>query len=187
MPEKERIVFDDLDKYGPQHFERTFQFPTEELARIELVSIGPVSLVADARKGDLPAEYLADGTTTFTADFLCSRCVEPFPFANASEFHLRFRPRPEISEENAEVEVTPDELDVEFYTERAISLRHLANEQIQLAIPMKPLCTDRCLGLCVQCGANQNGEGCSCAETVIDTRFAALAGIREQLAKKNEQ
>jgi uncharacterized metal-binding protein YceD (DUF177 family) len=187
MPEKERIVFDDLDKYGPQHFERTFQFPTQELARIELVSIGPVSLVADARKGDLPAEYLADGTTTFTADFLCSRCVEPFPFANASEFHLRFRPRPEISEENAEVEVTPDELDVEFYTERAISLRHLANEQIQLAIPMKPLCTDRCLGLCVQCGANQNGEGCSCAETVIDTRFAALAGIREQLAKKNEQ
>jgi uncharacterized protein len=187
MPDKERIVFDDIDKYGPQHFERTFQFPTEELARIELVSIGPVSLVADARKGDLPAEYLADGTTTFTADFLCSRCVEPFPFANASEFHLRFRPRPEISEENAEVEVTPDELDVEFYTERAIHLRHLANEQIQLAIPMKPLCMDACLGLCVQCGANQNGEGCSCAETVVDARFAALAGIREELAKKHEQ
>jgi uncharacterized metal-binding protein YceD (DUF177 family) len=187
MPEKERIVFDDIDKYGPQHYERTFQFTTKELERIELVSIDQVSLVADARKGDLPAEYLADGTTTFTADFLCSRCVEPFPFANASEFHLRFRPRPEISEENAEVEVTPDELDVEFYTERAIPLRHLVNEQIQLAIPMKPLCTEGCLGLCAQCGANQNGEGCSCSETVVDTRFAALAGIREELAKKNEQ
>jgi DUF177 domain-containing protein len=113
--------------------------------------------------------------------------VEPFPFANASEFHLRFRPRPEISEENAEVEVTPDELDVEFYTERAIPLRDLANEQIQLAIPMKPLCTEGCLGLCPRCGANQNGEGCSCAETAVDSRFAALAGIREELAKKNEQ
>jgi uncharacterized protein len=187
MPDKERIVFDDIDKYGPQHYERTFQFTTEELARIELVSIGPVSLVADARKGDLPAEYLADGTTTFAADFLCARCVEPFPFANASEFHLRFRPRPEISEENAEVEVTPDELDVEFYAERAIALRDLANEQIQLAIPMKPLCTEGCLGLCPQCGANQNGEGCSCAETAVDPRFAVLAGIREELAKKNEQ
>ena len=41
--------------------------------------------------------------------------------------------------------------------------------------------------LCPQCGANQNGEGCACAETVVDPRFAALAGIREQLAKKNEQ
>ena len=55
MPDKERIVFDDIDKYGPQHYERTFQFTTEELGRIELVSIGPVSLVADARNGELPA------------------------------------------------------------------------------------------------------------------------------------
>lgn len=187
MPDKERIVFDDLDKYGPQHFERTFQFTTEELARIELVAIGPVSLVADARKGDLPAEYLADGSTTFTADFLCSRCVEPFPFANASEFHLRFRPRPEVLQENDEVEVTPSELDIEFYTERFIPLRDLANEQIQLAIPMKPLCTEACLGLCPQCGANRNGEPCSCAESPVDARWGVLAGIREELAKKSEQ
>ncbi|MGH9419326.1 MAG: hypothetical protein ACRD3J_05070, partial [Thermoanaerobaculia bacterium] len=79
MPDKERIVFDDIDKYGPQNYERTFQFTTEELARVELVAIGPVSLAATARKGDLPAEYLADGSTTFTADLLCSRCVEAYP------------------------------------------------------------------------------------------------------------
>lgn len=187
MPDKERIVFDELDKYGLQTYERTFQFTTEELARIELVAIGPVALVANARKGDIPAEYLADGTTTFTADFLCARCVEPFPFANSSEFHLRFRPRPELSEENDEVEITPDELDIEFYTERSIELRHLASEQIQLSIPMKPLCTEGCLGLCPTCGANRNGERCSCQSLVTDDRFAALAGIREELAKKNEQ
>lgn len=187
MPDKERIVFDDLDKYGPQNYERTFQFTTEELARIELVAIGPVSLKASARKGDLPAEYLSDGTTTFTADLLCSRCVEAYPFANESEFHLRFRSRPEVSEENSEVEITPDELDIEFYRERSIPLRYLAEEQIQLAIPMKPLCTEKCLGLCPRCGANQNGEGCSCVEPVGDQRWGALAGIRAELAKKNEQ
>jgi uncharacterized protein len=187
MPDKERIVFDDIDKYGPQNYERTFQFTTEELARIELVAIGPASLSATARKGDLPAEYLADGSTTFTADLLCSRCVEAYPFANASEFHLRFRPRPEVSGENSEVEITPDELDIEFYTERSIPLRHLAEEQIQLAIPMKPLCTEKCLGLCPRCGANQNGEGCSCVETVGDQRWGALAEFRAELAKKNEQ
>lgn len=187
MPDKERIVFDDIDKYGPQSYERTYQFSTAELDRIELVAIGAVSLVANARKGDLPAEYLADGTTKFTADFLCSRCVEPYPFANASEFHLRFRPRPEVSGENDEVEITPDELDIEFYTERSIPLRHLAAEQIQLGIPMKPLCTESCLGLCPRCGANKNGEGCSCQESALDGRLGALAGIRAELAKKNEQ
>jgi uncharacterized protein len=187
MPDKERIVFDDIDKYGPQRYERRYQFTTEELARIELVAIGPVSLDANARKGDLPAEYLADGSTTFSADFLCSRCVEPFPFASSSEFHLRFRPRPDVSEENAEIEITPDELDIEFYTERSVSLRDLAAEQVQLAIPMKPLCTESCLGLCPQCGTNQNGEGCSCQTAVSDERWGALAGIRAELAKKNEQ
>jgi uncharacterized protein len=187
MPDKERIVFDDIDKYGPQSFERTYQFTTDELARIELVAIGPVALVAHARKGDIPAEYLADGSTTFTADFLCSRCVEAYPFASSSEFHLRFRPRPEVSEENDEIEITPDGLDIEFYTERSIPLRHLAAEQIQLAIPMKPLCTESCLGLCPRCGANKNGEGCSCQESAVDGRWGALAGIRAELAKKNEQ
>ena len=63
----------------------------------------------------------------------------------------------------------------------------MANEQIQLAIPMKPLCTEACLGLCPQCGANQNGEGCSCADSPVDARWGVLAGIREELAKKNEQ
>ena len=187
MPDKERIVFDDIDKYGPQRYERTYRFTTEELARIELVAIGPVSHDANASKGDLPAEYLADGSTTFSADFLCSRCVEPFPFASSSEFHLRFRPRPEVSAENAEIEITPDELDIEFYTERSVSLRDLAAEQVQLAIPMKPLCTESCLGLCPQCGTNRNGEGCSCQTAVSDGRWGALAGIRAELAKKNEQ
>ncbi len=187
MPDKERIVFDDIDKYGPQRFERTYQFTTDELARVELVAIGPVALVADARKGDLPAEYLADGSTTFAADFLCSRCIEPYPFANSLDFHLRFRPRPERSEQNDEVEITPDELDIEFYSERSIPLRDLAAEQVQLSIPMKPLCTESCLGLCPQCGANLNGEGCSCQSAAGDERWGALAGIRAELAKKNEQ
>jgi uncharacterized protein len=187
MPDKERIVFDDIDKYGPQRYERRYQFTTEELARIELVAIGPVSLDANATKGDLPAEYLADGSTLFSADFLCSRCVEPFPFASSSEFHLRFRPRPDVSAENAEIEITPDELDIEFYTERSVSLRDLAAEQVQLAIPMKPLCMESCLGLCPQCGTNRNGEGCSCQTAVSDERWGALAGIRAELAKKNEQ
>ena len=186
MPDKERIVFDDIDKYGPQRYERTYQFTTEELARFELVAIGPVSLDANAAKGDLPAEYRADGSTVFSADYLCSRCVEPFPFASSSEFHLRFRSRP-VSAENAEVEITPDELDIEFYTERSIPLRHLAAEQVQLSIPMKPLCTESCLGLCPKCGANQNGDGCSCQQPAGDERWGALAGIRAELAKKNEQ
>ena len=167
------IVLDEIDKYGPQTYNRTYQLTPRELE-------------ATARKGDLAGEYLVDGSSQFTADFACSRCVEPYPFANSATFHLRFRPRLEVSQENEEVEIAPDDLDVEFYTERSIPLRDLAAEQVQLAIPMKPLCDDNCLGLCPNCGANRNREGCKCEASVIDERWGALAGIREQLAKKRD-
>ena len=155
------ILIDEIDKNGPQTFSRTFALSPADLGRDEIVDPGPVSINASARKGDLPGEYLVDGEASFTADLICSRCAEPYPFASSSVFHLRFRPQPKTTVEGAEIEITPDELDIEFYSDRAIALRHLASEQIQLSIPMKPLCDDKCLGLCPQCGANRNRESCS--------------------------
>ncbi len=183
---REFISFDEIDKDGPQSYSRSYSISPAELDRHEIVNIGPVALVAQARKGDLPAEYVVEGTSKFTADLACSRCVEPYPFASSSTFHLRFRPRPELPQrEEGELEITPDELDIEFYSERAIPLRELALEQIQLSIPMKPLCGENCLGLCPQCGANRNRETCSCDQSMMDERWGALAEIR-QATKKRE-
>ncbi len=182
---REFIIFDAIDKDGPQSYSRTYSISPAELGRYEIVNIGPVALTAQARKGDLPAEYVVDGSSKFTADLACSRCVEPYPFASSSTFHLRFRPRPELpQQEEAEVEITPDALDVEFYTERAIPLRDLALEQIQFSIPMKPLCEENCLGLCPECGANRNRETCACESSIVDERWGALREIRQAIKKR---
>ena len=178
------IVLDEIDKDGPQSYSRTFQLPADELDRPEVASVGPVELVVHASKGDLPAEYVVDGSSKFTADLECSRCVEPYPFASSSTFHLRFRPRPVSQQENEELEIAPEELDVEFYTDRSISLRDLAVEQIQLSIPMKPLCEDNCLGLCPQCGANRNRESCNCDSSIVDERWGALREIQATIKKR---
>jgi len=181
------IDFDVIDKDGPQSYSGTFAFTPEELDRVELAGVSPVSIKVDVDKGDSPGEYLVEGTAEFNGDLSCSRCVEPYPFANPSTFHVRFRPRPQASEENVEVEITnEDELDVEYYSERAVPLKDLALEQVQLSIPMKPLCDDQCLGLCPTCGANRNRESCSCEVAGFDDRWGALKGIREELAKKRE-
>lgn len=181
----EIINFDIVDEHGPQTYSGTFEVGVSELDRSELLSVGSVQITTEVREGDLEAEYVADGTVVFSADIECSRCAEPFPFANTSPFHVVFRPRPEASEENEEVEITAEEeLDVEFYSERTIPLRDLALEQVQLSIPMKPLCDDSCLGLCPTCGANRSREKCSCNESIADDRWGALAGLREELSKK---
>lgn len=183
------INFDDIDKHGPQTYGAVFEIAAGELERDEIAAVGPVTIELRAEKGPLPGEYIADGTAAFTADFSCSRCVEPYPVANRSAFHVRFRPRPvaSASGEEEEIEITEaEELDVEYYAERQVSLRDLAIEQIQLSVPMKPLCDESCLGLCPQCGANRNRESCDCEKSVADPRWVALQGIREELAKKKD-
>ena len=183
----EFIDFKTIDEQGPQSYRATFEVAVDELDRDELASVGSATIQAAVKKGDLAEEYVADGTVSFTADLTCSRCADPYPIANTSTFHVRFRPRPEISEENEEIEITDkEELDVEFYSQRAIPLRHLALEQIQLSLPMKPLCDESCLGLCPTCGVNRTRERCSCETSIVDDRWGALKDIRDELAKKKD-
>jgi uncharacterized protein len=182
------IYFDDIDKDGPQQRSRTYDIAVSELDGNDVEALGPVSIDVTVEKGNAPGDYLADGTVQFTADLTCARCVDPYPFANHSSFHLRFAPRPEgPAGETEEVELTSeDELDTEFYTERQIALRELATEQIQLTIPMKPLCDERCLGLCPQCGKNRNREDCQCDNSLADERWGALKDFKTELLKKKE-
>ena len=179
------INFDEIDKDGPQSYSRTISVSPSELLGDEVVGIGPVAIKADVQKGSRPGEYLIEGSAAFTADLTCVRCLEPYPFASSSTFHLRFEPRPDIPQpEDQEIEIAPDELDVEFYTGRQIPLRDLALEQIQLSIPMKPLCREDCFGLCLTCGANRNRDACACVASVADERWGALAEIRQTIKKR---
>ena len=181
------INFDDIDEHGQQSYDATFtDITVADVDRIEVEAVGPVRIEAKAENGG-DADYIVDGTVHFTADFNCSRCLEPYPFANTSAFHVRFRPRPAALVDGEDVEITePEELDVEFYTERSVPLRDLAFEQVQLSIPMKPLCDENCLGLCTHCGANRNRETCRCEESAVDARWGGLAEIRDQIAKKRQ-
>ena len=183
---KDLIVFDEIDKHGPQTYRGTYELTTDEISRIEVAGAGSIEIEAKVDRGELPGEYAAEGSSRFTADLSCSRCVEPYPFAHSSTFHVRFRPRPDSLGEEEEIEIgAAEELDVEFYADRTVPLRDLALEQVQLAIPMKPLCEESCLGLCPVCGANRSRESCQCETSIVDERWDALRGLRDQLKKKD--
>ncbi len=53
----------------------------------------------------------------------------------------------------------------------------LAWEEFSLALPVKPLCTENCKGICPACGANRNTEDCACIRDEGDPRLAALRGL----------
>lgn len=181
------IELDRIDAHGPQHYEERFPLAEQDLEREEVIDAGEVRLVADAAPGGGKGDYEVTGTIDYTADLACSRCLEPFPFAISASFHLTYRARPEGMTVEEELELSENELDLEFCNGRSIPLRDIALEQVQLAIPMKPLCSESCSGLCPRCGTSLNRTPCACSDEISDDRWGALQEIREQLTRKSEQ
>lgn len=82
----------------------------------------------------------------------------------------------EASEELG-VELGDEDLDLYGYEGEEIDLAPMLREQLVLAVPFAPLCTEACKGLCPQCGGDRNQEACDC-EPPGDPRLAALKNLK---------
>lgn len=111
---------------------------------------------------------------------VCSRCLtlytEPIDLSFEEEFVETAKVDEGRSEEDAEDESGRT---VSFYSGDEIDLTESLRENILLELPMKPLCSDDCEGLCSTCGANLNEGACKCqgGEEVVDPRLAVLKDL----------
>ena len=167
----------DLNKLhgGREHFERTFEPAAFDPQDSEYRVAAPVHLVLDVQKlaGDA---FSVTGTVRAVLEVECSRCLEPFEVPVESAFDLRYVPQEENAGEG-EREIGDDDLTTAFYREGMLDLIDLMREQFVLALPMKPLCSEACRGLCAVCGTNLNKGQCDCAPRWEDPRLAALKSL----------
>ena len=126
------------------------------------------------------------GTVKTELELQCSRCLEPFTLPVDRQFDLRFLPagttEPESDSDDEEIEVEEDDVSLTFYRDEQIDLNELLREQFYLALPMKPLCSPACKGICPQCGTNRNTAPCDCNPHWEDDRMAGL----KALLKRND-
>jgi uncharacterized protein len=167
----------DLNKLhgSREHVERTVPPSAFDPQDPEYRLAAPVQLTMDVEKAGGDA-FRVTGTVRTTLELECSRCVEPFAVPVDAAFELRYVPHSENTGEG-EREIAEDDLTTAFYREGLLDVIDLLREQIQLALPMKPLCSDACKGLCPQCGVNLNRSTCSCAPAWEDPRLAPLKGL----------
>ena len=167
----------DLNKLHGQreHFERRFEPSLFEPQDPDYRVVEPVELSIDVEKAGGGA-FRVTGTAKTTLELDCSRCVEPFALPVTAPFELQYVPE-EQDAGAGEREIQDDDLTTAYYREGALDLVELVREQFQLALPMKPLCSDACRGLCVVCGANLNRTDCGHQPKWEDPRLAALKGI----------
>ena len=90
----------------------------------------------------------------------CGRCVENFAQPVDADFDLLLVPGPGPA--GGEEELSTPDLDLDYYTGETLDLEAILREQIILMMPLKPLCTEDCKGICSRCGAVLNLEACTC-------------------------
>ncbi len=103
----------------------------------------------------------------------CGRCLKKFPCPLNLGIQAEYLSSKSLPAQE-EYELKPEEMDVIFYSGDTIQFDDLIREQIILSIPMHPLCTPACLGLCPQCGQDRNRGNCQCKENDMDPRFSVL-------------
>ena len=110
----------------------------------------------------------------------CSRCLESFLFAVDTELDIELAPLGAL--DTAEHELTGDELDTEFYEGEEIEPVDLIKEQLLITIPMVPLHSPECKGLCTVCGADLNKTECGHQRNAPGD-FGAFSALKDLLKK----
>lgn len=122
-------------------------------------------------------DILLRGHLTGSLICTCSRCLALYPEPLTIDFDLLLHQGTAAATEE-EVELTAAELDEDYFLGDELDLTQYLREQILLALPLKPLCRQDCLGLCPQCGADLNEGPCGCQESRFNPAFAKLKMLR---------
>jgi uncharacterized protein len=126
------------------------------------------------------ADVFFDVKGSGVLDCTCSRCNEPFDLPLSVSSQFLGSQDADLAARGAHTLGTQD-LDVVFMPEDEIDEEALVKEQVQLQVPMHPLCREDCQGLCPECGKNWNKGKCSCNPELRREPSAlakALSGIK---------
>jgi len=119
---------------------------------------------------DALLEWVTEGilaTGSVTAPWMgdCRRCLGPVTGQTTVDFRELFEGQPR---EGESYRLAGDHIDME----------PLVREALLLDLPLAPLCSPDCAGLCPTCGADLNLGPCGCPPAPADPRWAALQGLQ---------
>jgi len=159
----------------PVAFSERVTFPGE-LCDDEIIAVEDVVISGTVeRSGN---GFLLEGEVAGEARLRCGRCLREFPHKISERMSVRLLPATQAPRDE-ELQLHRADLEVMFYDEPSVDLGEIATEQVELAVPTKPLCQDTCQGLCPRCGADMNLGRCGCPRPT-DPRWQPLKEWRKR-------
>lgn len=161
--------------------------PVAAFERDELLELSPVAWSGEIRRLEGPdGGYLLRAGVSYRQTLACQRCLGTVTEPVDEEVELLLL-RHERGAEEEERELEEKDLGVVVVDGDEVDLAPILFEQIQLNVPMRPLCREECAGLCPTCGADLNQGRCDCVNETVDPRWAGLAVIRDRLEDNGRQ
>jgi uncharacterized protein len=155
-----------LSRRQPEEFQGSFDLAERFRDVRDVIPLSPLEyrLTADALNGRIGVT----GELSCRLRLLCSRCLTPIDEPFVIPFEEQFQVMKESDPE-------PDE-DVDFVpvTGERIDLRPFMEEELLVHLPLAPICSEDCKGLCPECGTNRNEQACNCKTERLDPRLEAL-------------
>lgn len=129
------------------------------------------------REGELLFEAAAEAVMRLE----CSRCLVNFMHPERVEVQLVLRRRAAPGTE-MDTEYLESEAEAFFLEGEVIDPGEIILQELLLNVPMKPLCSEKCPGLCPTCGRPKGSRECTCPEQErSDPRWAALRQLKEKI------
>ncbi len=112
---------------------------------------------------------LVTGDLDVPVEGSCARCLEPI------EDTLHLSVQELFAYAGSTTEATSEEDEVRRIEGDHLDLEPLARDTVVLNLPLAPVCSEDCRGLCVDCGQRLDDLPADHAHEVVDPRWAGLA------------
>jgi len=172
-----------LDDILPEGVDLEVRLDPEDPAVQGLDVRGPVTGTFNIRK--MEHQILVRGSVVGQVMLRCARCLRDFDLSVQEDVNIELRPAFDLDRAGHEMELVADDLDVEFFKGDVLDLGHIIAEQVALLVPMKPLCTEDCAGICSRCGADRSEDPCQCMPSETDDRWGVLLQLKEKMKTGN--
>lgn len=173
----------DQARNGPVHWREDVPFAAADSSRDKGLVLG--SVACEGSLTFVGPDFLLQARLHYRQKLQCDRCLTAYEQRVELPLALVVTDRRDDAsptEDGAGArELEPEDLSTLTAVEGAVDLAVLVREQVELNVPMKPICDPACLGLCPHCGADRKLEACDCAREQFDPRWTGLEAIRERL------
>lgn len=105
--------------------------------------VGLVKVTAHRIGDDIAVSGRVQAAMTGT----CVRCLEDMRIDANVKLTVNVSPRSSAKQLPEELELTPEDLDRDFYDGQTVVLDDVVRENLILEVPMKPLCSESCKGI----------------------------------------